>query len=54
MREVEEERPVFVGGDELHRFLGVARGERVLVGRRFDDFGVAEQWQRRAPPMSLE
>ena len=36
VRQVEEERPVLVGRDELHRLLGVARGERVLVGRGFD------------------
>src|ERR1019366_2745261 len=45
VRKVEEERVVLVGGNELDRLLGVAGGERVLFGRRFDDLFIAHQGQ---------
>ena len=38
---------VLVGGNELDGFLSIAGGERVLVGRCFDDFLIAQQGQRR-------
>ena len=47
MRQVNEERFVLVGFDEIDRLLGIAASNRSLVDRHFDDFLVLEQ--RRFP-----
>ena len=46
VREVEEERVVLVGRNEIDSFSSVTRGEGILVGRGFDDLAVAQQRQR--------
>ena len=43
VRQVEKERMLLVGADELHGLIGVQAGEFARVGRTLDNFAIADQ-----------